>query len=507
MVFSSVVFVFVFLPIVLIMHTFLLGYSIFYQRAKKLTLRDVNTDANPFGLNNVFLLLASLFFYAWGEPYLVIFMIISATANYAFGLLLIAADNREGRRKFILIMSLVFNLGLLGYRKYMNLFVDSGGLNLINVLLPASFEIKAMAKVALPLGISFYTFQGMSYVIDVYRKDVRATLSLVDFSCYLTMFPQLVAGPIVRYSSVEEELRDRKITCERFAGGASRFIIGLAKKLLIADTLAKVADAAFSIPADQLPAFAAWTGMVAYALQIYYDFCGYSDMAIGMGHMLGFTFPENFNYPYIADSMRDYWRRWHISLSTWFRDYLFIPLGGSRRGVRRTAFNLLIVFALCGLWHGASWLFLAWGLYHGFFLALERIYPHMTGKMPKVMRHIYVIGVFLIGWVLFRANSFEHAWAYYKSLMGFHSAGIQVNLVWLNLLVGDVYLAFIIGTIGVAPLAPWLKIRIGCFVENAPRPFAFACCAGQYLLWLLLLLICFLPLFGATFTQFIYFRF
>jgi alginate O-acetyltransferase complex protein AlgI len=389
----------------------------------------------------------------------------------------------------------------------MNLFVDSGGIALINMLLPSSLEMPQIAKIALPLGISFYTFQGLSYVIDVYRRDAKATPDAFAFSCYLTMFPQLVAGPIVRYATIAEELRGRRLSFGRFSMGASRFIVGLAKKILIADTLARVADAAFGVPPGQLPALAAWAGAFAYTCQIYYDFSGYSDMAIGMGHMLGFTFLENFNYPYAAHSVRDFWRRWHISLSTWFRDYLFIPLGGSRRGTARTAANLVAVFALCGLWHGASWIFLAWGLYHGFFLAMERVFPDFTGRLPRFARHIYVAMVFVMGWVLFRADSFQHAWVYYKSLLGFYEGGVESNRVWLKLFAGDTYLAFIFGAIGAMPVIPWLKGRFEAVVSRSPVPAAFVLCACRALLLLALLLVCFMPLLGATFTPFIYFRF
>ncbi|MDR1132842.1 MAG: hypothetical protein LBL05_01695 [Synergistaceae bacterium] len=505
MVFSSVVFVFVFLPVALAIHTLLVWYSLY--RKKNVIFAPGAEPKSTFAACNTFLLMASLFFYAWGEPYHVIVMIISASVNYTFGLALNTAERHDGRRKLIVTLSVLFNLGLLGYYKYMNMFVDSGGIALINTFLPSSWHIPNVAKVALPLGVSFYTFQGMSYVLDVYRGDVRATLNLVTFSCYLTMFPQLVAGPIVRYSTIEEELKDREVSPERFVGGAFRFIVGLAKKLLIADTLARVADASFSVPTGQLSPLAAWAGVIAYAFQIYYDFSGYSDMAIGMGHMLGFTFLENFNYPYIARSVKDYWRRWHISLSTWFRDYLYISLGGNRRGMIRTSVNSLIVFALCGLWHGASWIFLVWGLYHGFFLALERIFPNFTKKMPRLLQHTYVILVFLMGWVLFRSDNFIHAGVYYKSLLGFYEAGVQTNLVWLRLFKLDVYLAFLFGAIGAAPIIPWMKQRFDAFTSRAPLPVSLACQTCVALLMLALLIVCFMPLFGATFTPFIYFRF
>ena len=503
MVFSSVVFVLVFLPLVLVVQSILLGCTLVFRSAQRSLGKTVNSS-NGFWLCNLFLLLASLVFYAWGEPYHVMVMIASAAANYSFGLLLAASHEYGARRKFIMITSVVFNLGLLGYYKYMNLFVDSGGVVLLNTLLSARFSV---SKIALPLGISFYTFQGMSYVLDVYKRNVKATLSFVTFACYLTMFPQLVAGPIVRYSTIEKELREREVSLDRFSMGISRFIFGLAKKLLIADTMAKVANAAFGVPTRELPAYAAWAGVVAYALQIYYDFSGYSDMAIGMGHMLGFTFLENFNYPYIARSMRDYWRRWHISLSTWFMDYLFIPLGGSKKGLFKTAVNLLIVFTLCGLWHGASWIFLAWGLYHGFFLALERIFPRFATSMPSWFSHLYVTLVFLMGWVLFRADNFTQAYEYYKAMLGFYDAGIYVNRVRLALFAPDVYIAFAFGVMGAAPLVPWLRAHFDKIATGSPNPVAGLCYTCRAIILLLLLLICYMPLFGATYVSFIYFRF
>ena len=336
MVFSSVTFIFVFFPIVL------LGYFSLYYIEKK---------TSSFYFTNLFLLFVSLFFYAWGDPKYAILLIISALVNFYVGLILRQTTNCNG----VLLIGMIINVSLLCYYKYMNFLVENGIFKFINLLLPSSIQITEYTQVALPLGISFFTFQGMSYIIDIHRNKSVATRNFVDFACYLTMFPQLVAGPIVRYESVAEELRVRTITINSFACGAQRFVIGLAKKILIADTLARVATAAFSIPATELSPLAAWAGAICYSLQIYYDFSGYSDMAIGLGCMFGFTFPENFNYPYSSLSIKEFWRRWHMTLSTWFRDYLYIPLGGNKLGGVRTSSNLVLVFALCGFWHGASW--------------------------------------------------------------------------------------------------------------------------------------------------------
>ncbi|KAF1077547.1 Peptidoglycan O-acetyltransferase [Halodesulfovibrio sp. MK-HDV] len=270
----------------------------------------------------------------------------------------------------------------------------------INVLLPNTLE-SSEVNISLPLGVSFYVFQAASYLIDVYRKEVAPSRNIINFGCYLTMFPQLVAGPIVRYSQIADELITRHISLDNCAYGISRFIIGLAKKILIADTLGRVADAAFTVPNGALSAEGAWIGLICYAFQIYFDFSGYSDMAIGIGRMLGFTFPENFNYPYSADSIQNFWKRWHMSLSTWFQDYLYIPLGGNRKGTLRTYLNLIVVFLLCGFWHGANWTFMAWGGYYGVFLVLERAFPSFYKRIPKLLKHIYVIVIVFGGWVLF----------------------------------------------------------------------------------------------------------
>lgn len=497
MVFSSVIFLLVFLPVALI------GHLIIYALAKRFSF--------SFWWANLYILIASSVFYLWGGPAHGLILLSSTLLNYFFGLLLCSQDgafkDKPKYKKLTLAIGITLNLGLLGYFKYMNFFVDNGILSFLNFFLPSSLAVTQIAHIALPLGISFYTFQGMSYIIDIYRGEINASKSFVRFACYLTMFPQLVAGPIVRYITIEAELLKRRLSTDRFALGASRFIAGLAKKVLIADTLGRVADAAFSIPTEALSPLAAWAGIVCYTLQIYYDFSGYSDMAIGLGHMLGFTFPENFSYPYISQSIREFWRRWHISLSTWFRDYLYIPLGGSRRGVARTSLNLCIVFALCGLWHGASWIFLAWGLYHGLFLSLERFSPKFTGKLPVIFRHIYTIIVFMGGWVLFRSENFAQAWGYLKALGGAYEPSVKTNEVWMNLFAGDVYIALVIGIIGAIPVIPWLKEKLFYIQSKVPSGLSAALEAGRMAVVLALFLICLMPVFGATYTAFIYFRF
>lgn len=490
MVFSSVIFLMVFLPIVL------LTASLIYLSLYSL-------KSNKFVILNLFLLLSSLLFYFWGEPKHIYIMLAVTFITYISGILI----NKLKYKKIVLIVSIIFNLSILGYFKYYNFFMDLIGLDLVNFFLSENEKIKSIVEVALPLGISFYVFQSISYLIDVYKGEVKATYNFINFASYITLFPQLVAGPIVRYSHIEQELTYREITVERFSIGTSRFIMGLAKKLLIADTLGRVADAAFAVPNGELSAFSAWLGIISYSLQIYFDFSGYSDMAIGIGHMLGFKFPENFNYPYISKSVKEFWRRWHISLSTWFRDYVYIPLGGNRKGQFRSYINQIIVFFLCGLWHGASIMFVLWGLYHGFFLTLEKMFPKLIEKLPSVLKHCYVILMFMFGWVLFRANTFEQAVNYYKSLFGFYPEHIKESMVYLNAFAGDYIIALIAGIILSTPVFPYLRSKYQIIFNNAGSVKKTAMAGISSLMILLLFLICIMPLFGSTFKSFIYFRF
>ena len=488
MVFSSVTFIFVFFPIVL------LGYFSLYYIEKK---------TSSFYFTNLFLLFVSVFFYAWGEPKYAILLIISALINFYVGLLLRHTTKCNG----VLLIGIIINVSLLCYYKYMNFLVENGIFKFINLLLPSSIQITEYTQVALPLGISFFTFQGMSYIIDIHRNKSVATRNFVDFACYLTMFPQLVAGPIVRYESVAEELRVRTITINSFACGAQRFVIGLAKKILIADTLARVATAAFSIPATELSPLAAWAGAICYSLQIYYDFSGYSDMAIGLGCMFGFTFPENFNYPYSSLSIKEFWRRWHMTLSTWFRDYLYIPLGGNKLGGVRTSSNLVLVFALCGFWHGASWVFFCWGIYHGFFLIIERIFKKFPGCLPICLQRVYVLLIITLGWVLFSAQNVSHALSYIKGMFGAYEAGIQTNRVWVEFFAGDVFLALFFGVLFSFPIINSCSNKWTNAIKNIKPQWVNITevirLAGVLLLFITLLM----PLFGSTFSPFIYFRF
>ena len=424
-------------------------------------------------VRNGLLLLFSLAFYAWGEPMYVFLMLGAILANY-----LLAFRVRKSRLVFVCAVAL--DLGLLAVFKYLDLLISAAN-GLFRLNLPG-------AHLALPIGISFYTFQILSYVIDVRRGDVPPARNLVDFAAYVSMFPQLIAGPIVRYVDVAADLRRLNGDISTAAAGARRFCMGLAKKVLLANTLASAADTAFGMTGS-LNFGGAWAGLIAYALQIDFDFSGYSDMAIGLGKMLGFSFPENFRYPYVSLSVKEFWRRWHLSLSTWFRDYLYIPLGGSRRGKGRTLLNLLIVFALCGLWHGADWTFLLWGLWHGLFLCLERLsfMKKLQEALPKWVRWCYTALVVLLGWVLFRADNLGMALQYAGNL--FSLEGVWISEV-LTVQSGAALLA---GIVCCLPL---------------PRPRQNALTETVYtLMALTLLAACALCLAGGTYNPFIYFRF
>lgn len=391
MLFSSTIFLFAFLPIVLVVY-FLLH--------------------KPY--RNYFLLLASLIFYAWGEPKFVIVMITSIIANYIFGL--VVDKYREDRRKAktCLVFSIIVNLGLLFVFKYLNFAVSIID-NIFGEILPQT-------NIPLPIGISFFTFQAMSYVIDVYRRDVDVQKNPFYVGMYISFFPQLIAGPIVRYSTIEEQIKKRRVTLDGFSYGVKRFLMGFSKKVLLANTLAVVADEAFAITqAGELSVSFAWLGAICYTFQIFFDFSGYSDMAIGLGHMFGFQFLENFNYPYISQSVSEFWRRWHISLGSWFRDYVYIPLGGSRVKKSRLVFNLFVVWLLTGTWHGASWNFIAWGLLYFVLLTFEKLsgYPEkFESKTAKVLYRVFTLLCVVLGWVLFRAEGLGNAVNYGASMFG-----------------------------------------------------------------------------------------
>ena len=468
MLFSSSIFLFFFLPVVII------GYRLV-----------------PRGARIYFLMLASLFFYAWGEPRYVLIMLLSIAINYSFGLLI---DASAGRNKYLsrifLFMAVAGNLGILFYFKYMDFVLDSA-----NRLLGSGF---ALHDIVMPIGISFFTFQGMSYVIDLYFRKVRVQKNPALTAFYISFFPQLIAGPIVRYNHIEEQLYKRDESFERFVLGAKRFIIGLAKKVIIANTVGYVADQVFQHPALEITAATAWLGIVCYTFQIFFDFSGYSDMAIGLGKMFGFEFLENFNYPYISKTVTEFWRRWHISLSSWFRDYLYIPLGGNRRG--NVYIHLLIVFAVTGFWHGASFNFLAWGLWHGAFLIFERVLGLREAKnKPLVpLRHVVTLLVVIVGWVFFRAEGLREALNYICVMFGMvqpENVGFTAWYYITNKAIVALAIA-VIASIPIAKAKPFERLR-----ERAAWNYASTA------MLLLLFFVSIVFVVSSSYNPFIYFRF
>lgn len=479
MIFSSTLFLFIFLPLTLL---------IYYAIPKKYVTAK-----------NIELLIASLIFYAWGEPKNVILMLVSIAANYVFGLLLEKYDENKRIRKLVLIGSVVFNLGLLFYFKYLGFF--TGG----------------RVTVMLPIGISFFTFQIMSYTIDVYLRNVKTQRDPFKLALYISLFPQLIAGPIVRYIDIEKELAHRTYDVNKIFKGVTRFSVGLAKKVIISNTVGMLADNIFKLDPTLMSASTGWLGAIAYTLQIYFDFSGYSDMAIGLGHMMGFNFIENFNYPYISRSVQEFWRRWHISLSSWFRDYLYIPLGGNRKGKIRTYVNLLIVFACTGFWHGAAWNFLAWGMFHGLFLVIERmgLKKVLAGdfksvkdkpKAAKTLRivmssigYIYTMLVAVLGWVLFRAETMGKAWQYVCTMFRFSDWGWVKAMAQLD---GYTLVIILLGIVCSFPIVPAVreKLRKYSWGETAVSVIG----AISTMVLMLLSIFC---LTGSDYNPFIYFRF
>ncbi|GIK85347.1 MAG: alginate regulatory protein [Betaproteobacteria bacterium] len=476
MVFSSAIFLFLFLPVTLA------GYFLLPRR-----------------LRNLWLLGASLVFYAWGEPRFVVVMLGSIAFNFLLALWIARADATGARRR-LLAVAVAGNLGLLAVFKYADFLTA----NVNAALAAAGAQPLPLPGIALPIGISFFTFQALSYVIDVYRREVAVQRNPLDLGLYIALFPQLIAGPIVRYHDVAAQIAERSVTRAGFAYGVQRFVIGLGKKVLIANTLAVQADLVFSIPPDQLTASVAWFGLVCYTLQIYFDFSGYSDMAIGLGHMLGFRFLENFSHPYVAQSVTEFWRRWHISLSTWFRDYLYVPLGGNRVSAPRVYRNLFIVFLLCGLWHGASWTFVAWGMMHGLALVLERMgLARLLQRWPAALRHAYVLLFVMLAWVFFRADTFGDAAGFLRAMAGASPAtGLEHSLAMLV----DVptLLALLAGIVGSAPVLSALRSNV-----DRLRPGMAQATAGVLGVAALsaILFACSLLIAAGTYNPFIYFRF
>jgi len=438
---------------------------------------------------------ASLAFYAWGEGILVLLMLFSISANYIAGIAISYFLERNTKlSKVALGIAIAINLGLLLYYKYANFVVET--------LQELGFYVTYdHTNILLPIGISFFTFQGISYLVDVYRKETAVQKNLFHLGLYISFFPQLIAGPIVRYHDIAEEIKERSIDLSLFVEGVIRFIRGLAKKVLIANSAALIADQAFNLSANEISITTAWLGILCYTIQIYFDFSGYSDMAIGLGKMLGFNFKENFNYPYIAKSIQDFWRRWHISLSTWFRDYLYIPLGGNRKGSGRTYFNLIIVFFITGLWHGASFNFIFWGLFHGFFLILERAKILNTSLWPRFLQHSYVLVVVVIGWVFFRAETMREGLLYIKSMIGATAGDDVTVLLYLNpYAMTMIFLAIVFAM----PIREKMNQAISGLQSVA---FTNVYQILVYLFYIMLLGLSIIELAQSSYNPFIYFRF
>lgn len=470
MVFSSAYFLLLFLPLFLLLY--------FLVRPK---------------YRNLVMLIGSLYFYIYGEKVLVLILVFSTLVDYKCGLLI-----EEGKRKLGLRISLFSNLITLGVFKYFNFFIENF-YNLFESIGIDASMLGDLPKITLPLGISFYVFQTMSYTIDVYNGNVKANRNLLNFATYVTMFPQLVAGPIVRYIDIHNQLQQREISVVKFGKGLERFILGLAKKMIIANAFGAIADNIFSTNITDLSTANAWIGIIAYSFQIYYDFSAYSDMAIGLGKMLGFDFLENFNYPYISKSIQEFWRRWHISLSTWFRDYLYIPLGGNRQGPYKTYFNLFVVFFVTGLWHGAAWNFIIWGLFHGLFLIIERLgFNRILKQLWTPFQHLYTLLIVIIGWVLFRADNLKLALIYIKRMFVFSEGDATTNtfIEFFN---------YNPETIVISIIAVVFSMPVYLYIENNIKNKAFAML--RYPLVIALLLVCITYIAAGSYNPFIYFRF
>lgn len=468
MVFSSPVFLFLFLPITLLLS--------FLSPSIK--------------IKNIVLFVTSIIFYSWGEPDLVVLMIVMIVFNYFVGLKMGFSRTKKSRLRF-LYLGVLLNVFSICYFKYANFFIDN-----INMLLESiSVSPIIISKIRLPIGISFFTFQSLSYLIDVYRKESKPQRNILNLGLYISLFPQLIAGPIVRYHDIAQQITKRKVGLSLFYSGVKRFIEGLGKKVIIANTVGYFADQIFSLPTDQISSLIVLWGAVLYGLQIYFDFSGYSDMAIGLGRMFGFKFLENFNFPYISLSIKEFWRRWHISLSTWFRDYLYIPLGGNRVSIKRIYVNLAIVFLVTGLWHGASWNFILWGVFHGLLLIIERLgFERVLQKTPKFLRHCYVIFFVFISWLLFRADNLDHFYGLIKTLFSFKLYSQYAFMQFVN---SEVIIACILGIIFSVP-----SMRLKIQIHNKTIKESV-----EVITYLVIFGICILFLSAGTYNPFIYFQF
>lgn len=468
--FSTPIFLFLFFPITI------LGYYLIHPKIK-----------------NAFLLIASLAFYAWGEPKFIAVFGAAILFNYLAGLLLVKLREMKNPKRMVMLVALAANIGLLFYYKYLMF-----GTEIINNVFNAGIIVK---EIALPLGISFFTFRCISYILDVYWGTTRAQNNPVNVALYISFFPQVSMGPITKSDVFMSQLNDRHFNLDKFTEGVKRFIVGLAKKLIIADTLGVIADPVFSMAADERTVVAAWYGMIGYSLQLFFDFSGYSDMAIGLSKMFGFETPENFDYPYMATSIADFWRRWHITLGEFFKNYVYFPLGGSRKG--NAYVNIFIVFLLTGIWHGAAWQFIVWGLWHGLFRLIEMAFKRRKKelKIPSVFKHLYAVAVVAMGWVLFRASDLPSGVKYWGNLIGIGSAGFSdsYSLFTLKSTLG----IFIIGILFCFPVAK--KIRE--IIQKRKGLYAFSDNILMPVIYLGLFVLCISCMLMNNYNAFIYQKF
>lgn len=474
MVFSSSIFIFAFLPLLLFL----------YFISKK-------------NIKNYVLLFFSLVFYAWGGPKFLFVMLFIVAADYILAILINTAQEKDCKKqaKLFLSLAVISNVGILGYYKYTIFFMEN-----INAIFGTDW---GMPDIVMPIGISFFTFQALSYVIDVYRKDVAAQKNFFYVLLYVSLFPQLVAGPIVRYSTVEKEITDRKVSIQDMCEGLERFIIGFAKKIILANKLGELADLVYD--GEVFFTTTIWLAAFAYMLQIYFDFSAYSDMAIGLGRIFGFHFNENFNFPYISKSVTEFWRRWHISLSTWFRDYIYIPLGGNRCKKSRWLFNLFIVWFVTGMWHGASWNFIIWGLYYYCFLLIEKLFLNKyMHKIPSVIQHLYAIFIVLIGWVIFRVEDVSQIVQVLKIMFSNHITTTSLQMTEMYLCKYGIYI--VLAIILSAPIYNYINRKIFNSLNKEGIRLSIAL-GTKYVLLLILFFVTVLFLVNSTYNPFIYFRF
>lgn len=468
MVFSSLTFIYVYLPIVL---------GIYFLVPKV--------------LRNPVMFIAGLLFYAWGEPVYLWIMVLSTLIDYTAGLFMHKYDDKPAIRRLCLIVSIAMNVGLLSIFKYSGFFVSTA-----NSILGTSLPVP---EIMLPIGISFYTFQSMSYTIDLYMRNIPVQKNPVTFATYVTLFPQIVAGPIVRYSDVQNEIDNRTISLNLFGEGVLIFIKGLAKKVLLANNIGALWSTIKAQEISSLPAATAWLGILAFTFQIYFDFSGYSDMAVGMGKMLGFNFPENFNFPYISKSISEFWRRWHITLGSWFKSYVYIPLGGNRKGLSRTVLNLFITWMLTGFWHGASWNFVLWGVYFGIIIILERLFlGDLLKKLPSFLQVAYSFILVVFGWVMFEFDKLSNVWSYFGAMFGANSTPFADSNTLYYLLS-----YIIIFAICIFFSSDKSQKLFNSFKGKFPKVSEYAI----PIVAIILLLICTAYLVDATYNPFLYFRF